>query len=158
MSTTNNSIEVNILSYKELMLLCNNPVQHIEEVPFGNFQLELDLCDDVYTGAEQAGYCRIYGAFVDGEYAGYMMVMATEMIHHAGELQAVTDSFYINKEYRSSGVFAVLLYYVENDLQDNGIRFLTVGINPNMPHVVKVQDFVRGRGYMTTEVSMTKEL
>ena len=158
MSTTTNFIEVNILSYEELITLWNNPAQHLEEVPFGNFQLKLDLCDEVYTGAEQAGYCRIYAAYVDSEYAGYMIVMATEMIHHAGEMQAVTDSFYINKEYRSSGVFSELLAYVETDLRDSGIRFLTIGINPNMPHVDKMQNFVHDKGYIHTELSMTKEL
>lgn len=136
----------------------NDPASHLEEVPFGNFQLELDLCDEVYVSSEQAGYCRCYVVYVDSAYAGYMVVMSTEMLHHRDQLQAVTDVFYIKPEYRSSGAFKVLLKQVEDDLKANNIRFLTVGINPNMPHVDKVKEFVRKEGYMYTELSMTKEL
>jgi len=159
MSRTINFIEVTNLSYTELRtLMHNDPVQHLEEVPFGNFQLELDLCDEVYTYSEALGYARCYVAHADGEYAGYVVLMASEMIHHAGHIQAVTDSFYIKPEYRSSGVFSALLAYIEDDLRDNGIRFLTLAINHNTPHVDKLQEFVHNKDYVYTEILMTKEL
>ncbi|MEE8208005.1 MAG: GNAT family N-acetyltransferase [Nitrosomonadaceae bacterium] len=159
MSRTINLIEINSLSYKELRtLMNNNPVSHLEEVPFGNFQLELDLVDEVYDYSEQAGYVRCYGAFADGEYAGYMLVMASEMVHHRDVMQAVTDSFYIKPAYRSAGVFRALLEYVEEDLNQHGVRFLTLGMNPNMPHVDKMIKYVHDKGYMYTETSLTKEL
>ncbi len=159
MSSNKSFIEINIISYQELRTLMNTDAeQHLREVPFGNFQLELDLCDEVYTTSEQAGYCRCYVVFADMIYAGYMVVMATEMVHHRGQLQAVTDSFYIKPEYRSSGAFTTLLTYVEDNLCSNDIRFLTLGINPSMPHVDKMQKCVQDRGYMHTELSMTKEL
>ena len=48
MSTTINSIEVTSLKYTDLRQLVNKqPVNHLEEVPFGDFQLELDLVDEV---------------------------------------------------------------------------------------------------------------
>ena len=159
MSTTINFIEINILSYQDLRALMNiDPVQHLEEVPFGNFKLELNTCDEVYTTAEQSGYCRCYVAFSDGNYAGYMIVMASEMMHHAGEIQAVTDSFYIKPAYRACGIFSALLAHIEGELKANGIRFLTLGMNPNMPHVEGMTEFVHTRGYMHTETLMTKEL
>jgi hypothetical protein len=136
----------------------NQPVDHLEEVPFGDFQLELDLCDDVYTYTEQAGHCKCYAAFVNGEYAGYMVIMASEMIHHKGNLRAVTDAFYIAPKYRSSKVFVTLLKKVEQDLKANNIRFLTIGLNPNMPHYSKMDGMLSKIGYLTTEVSVTKEL
>lgn len=134
------------------------PVQHLEEVPFGDFQLELDLVDEVYDYSEQVGYCRCYAVYVNSNYAGYMVVMASEMVHHRGTIQAVTDSFYIAPEYRSTGAFKELLQYVERDLRDNGIRFLTVGLNPNMPHFRKMEAFMRAGLYQHTEYSVTKEL
>lgn len=134
------------------------PVEHLKEVPFGDFQLELDLCDDVYSYSESIGHCRCYAAAVDHKYAGYIIVMASEMIHHRGTLQAVTDSFYVAPAYRSSGVFQALLDHVETDLKANNIRFLTVGLNPNMPHYSKLDNMLSKSGYLTTEVSVTKEL
>ena len=159
MSTTINSIEISNLSYTELRTLMNkDPVHHLEEVPFGNFQLELDLCDEVYISSEELGYNRCYTASVNGAYAGYVVLMASEMIHHAGQMQAVTDSFYIKPEYRAGGIFAALLTHIENDLRANGIRFLTLALNYNMPHVDKIQKFVHDKDYVYTEILMTKEL
>jgi len=80
------------------------------------------------------------------------------MIHHRGTLQAITDSFYIAPEYRSTGAFKALLAYVEQDLKQNNIRFLTVGLNPNMPHFIDMGNMMNELGYQTTEVSVTKEL
>ena len=159
MSRTINSIEINNLSYTKLRTLIHkHPAQHFKEVQFGNFQLELDLVDEVYDYSEQVGYCRSYIVHVDGNYAGYMVVMATEMLHHRGTTQALTDSFYIAPEYRSSGAFTSLLSYVEDDLRINGIRFLTLGLSSNTPHVDKIKQFVHNKGYLCTEVLFTKEL
>jgi len=159
MSTTINSIEVTNLSYTDLITIIDkDPAKHLEEVPFGNFQLELDLVHEVYEYSEQTGYCRTYMVSVDGDYAGYMTIMAAEMIHHRGHIQAVTDSFYITPKHRSSGAFKELLAYVEKDLRASGIRFLTVGLNPNMPHLDKMKDMLGYMGYMHTEYLVTKEL
>ena len=159
MSRTINSIEINSLSYVKLRELMNNqPVEHLLEVPFGDFQLELDLCDEVYTYTEQVGHCKCYAAFADGEYAGYMIVMASEMLHHRDNMQAITDSFYIVPAYRSSKVFVTLLDGVQADLKANNIRFLTIALNPNMPHFSKMDGMLSKAGYLTTEVSVTKEL
>lgn len=159
MSNSTKEIEIVQLSFEELIDVMENiPQEHWEEVPFGNFQLELNLCEEVYISSEQQGYARFYSAWVGEEFAGYISVMASEMIQHKGTIQAVTDAFYIAPEYRSSGVFNKLLEHVEQDLALEGIRFLTVGINPNMPHKESVHDYLAGKGYIITELSMTKEV
>ena len=159
MSTTINSIEVINLSYQSLITLMNNePVQHLEEVPFGDFQLELDLVHEVYNYSEETGYCRCYAVNIDGKYAGYMIILASEMIHHRGHIQAITDSFYITPVHRGTGAFRALLAHVEADLKSNGIRFLTVGLNPNMPAYTHMKMYMEHRDYRHTEYSVTKEL
>jgi GNAT superfamily N-acetyltransferase len=159
MSSNINLIEVTNLSYEELItIIDNDPVSHLAEVPFGNFQLELDLVHEVYQYSEDIGYGKTYMVSVNGNYAGYATLMATEMIHHRGTLRGVVDAFYIKPEYRSTGAFKTLLAYIEDDLQSNGIRFLTVGLNPNMPHIDKMQQFIHAKGYICTESSYTKEL
>lgn len=136
----------------------NHPAKHLEEVPFGKYQLELDLVHEAYTYSEMVGHCRCYKVTVDGDYAGYMLILASEMIHHRGVTQAVTDSFYIAPAYRSTGAFKALLTYVEDDVRSNGIRFLTVGLNPNMPHFDNVRGALCREDYLHTEYSVTKEL
>lgn len=159
MSRTINSIEINSISYENLITIIDKtPVNHLEEVPFGNYQMTLDLVHEVYTSTEALGYTKCYIVYVKGNFAGYMLIMASEMSHYRDVIQATTDSFYVKPEYRSSGVFAELLSYVEKDLLDNNIRFLTLGINPNMPHVDRVHKFVNDLGYVPTSTTMTKEL
>jgi GNAT superfamily N-acetyltransferase len=159
MSRTINSIEINSISYTQLRTLMNNqPVQHLEEVPFGNFQLTLDLVHETYENMVTEDYGRCYSAHINGEYAGYMVVGASEMMHHRGIVQAITDSFYIAPAYRASGVFSYLLRYVEQDLKKNGIRFFTVGLNPNMPDYAAVTNYMCRHHYQHTEYLVTKEL
>ncbi len=159
MSTTINSIEINSITCKTLRTIIHKQtIEHLEEVPFGDYKLDLELCDEVYDYSEQSGHCKAYVALVNGNYAGYMVIMASEMIHHKGVTQAVTDSFYIVKEQRHTGLFLKLLAHIESDLKANNIRFLSVGLNPNMPHYSKMDNMLTQLGYITTEVSVTKEL
>ena len=158
MSITINPIEITNLSFTSLRTIMNNqPAEHLEEVPFGDFKLELDLHEEVYIQAESTGHCRCYAAFVDNEYAGYMIVMASEMIHHKDIFQAVTDSFYIAPAYRKVGAFTALLYHVEDDLKQNNIRFFTIGMNPNMPEYEGMKAYIEQQ-YKHTEYLVTKEL
>lgn len=131
---------------------------HWEEVPFGQYELDLDLHDTAYTYAEEQGYIRIYAAIVDSTVVGYISLAASEMMHHKGTMQAVTDSFYVEPEYRNSGVFSTLLNFVENDLRTAGIRFFTVGVNPTADTAVPTAQALVGIGYDLTEQSYTKEL
>ena len=159
MSTTINHLEITSISVKDIISIMNNqPAKHLAEVPFGNFNLNMDLMEDVYQSAQDAGYCRCYAAYVDDKYAGNMIIMATEMIHHRDQMQAVTDSFYISPEYRSSGIFSALIAYIEADLKANGIRFLTIGLNPNMPDFEAMKNYIEHKQYQHTEYSVTKEL
>jgi GNAT superfamily N-acetyltransferase len=145
------------VNHPEVMRLINNlPEDHWDEVPFGSFQLELDLVDEVYEYSEQSGYARFYVSMIDTTCVGYMILLASEMLHHRGVIQATTDCFYVAPEYRESSVFKELLEYVENDLRAEGIRFLTVGLNPNFPS--KLDKYLSTQGYEVTEVSMTKEV
>ena len=159
MSSSFASINVERTEFKDIInLMEDSPAKHLEEVPFGNFQLELDLCDEVYEYSESVGYIRGYTVWVHDECAGYMIVVASEMLHHKGQTQAITDSFYISPKFRSGGTFTKLMEYVEQDLAKEGIRFLTVGANPNMPNSEDFVQFLRDHEYITTEVSLTKEL
>lgn len=135
-----------------------DPELHLDEVPFGNYQLELDLCHDVYSYTQELGYLQCYAVYVDKAYAGYMVVSASEMMHYRGHIRGVADSFYIKPEYRNSGAFSKLLSEVEQSLQRNNIEYLTLGMNPNMPNIKQTMRYVESKGYITTDVLMTKEL
>lgn len=129
---------------------------HWEEVPFGSFEMPLKLKTDIYHKAEAEGHARFYMAWEGAKPVAYMSVFASEMCQHEGVYQAVTDAYYVAPEYRKGGVFGKLLAFVEQDLSSYGIRFLTVGVNPN--YKGSTSKFLLASGYEVTEVSHTKEL
>jgi len=130
---------------------------HWKEVPFGNFDLELDLDTDKYMEAEEAGFACYYLVRDDsGQAIAYMSVFASPMLKHKGLMAAVTDAFYVAPEHREGGVFAELLEFVEKDLASCGIEYFSVVHNPR--YKGKTELFLTNIGYCKTEVSFTKEL
>ena len=129
---------------------------HWKEVPFGPYHMPLNLDHESYVSAEEGGYARFYLVYVEDKAVAYMSVFATPMIQHKGELQAVTDAFYVAPDYRKSGVFGRLLEFVEQDLKAQGIRFFSVGTNPM--YKGKTEQFLDHVGYCKTEVNYAKEL
>jgi len=130
---------------------------HWDEVPLGNFDLELDLDTEKYMEAEEAGYACYYLVRDDsGQAIAYMSVFASPMCQHKGLMSAVTDAFYVAPEHRDSGVFAELLEFVEKDLTSCGIDYFTVVHNPR--YKGRTALFLEHIGYCKTEVLYTKEL
>lgn len=137
--------------------MCEDMCSHWEEVPFGNFDMELELDHAAYLVAEAEGYARFYLVHDDSDKAiAYMSVFANQMIQHKGQVQAVTDAFYVAPDYRKSGVFGKLVEFVEQDLKACGIRFFSLGHNPNTKG--RVEEYIENMGYQKTEVIFTKEL
>lgn len=131
-------------------------LDHWEEVPFGSFDMKLNLHKEMYRQADIDGHARFYMAWDGSKPIAYMSLFASEMCQHQGTYQAVTDAYYVDPDYRKGGVFGKLLAFVEQDLASYGIRFLTVGVNPNFKG--KTDEFLKATGYEVTEVSLTKEL
>ena len=129
---------------------------HWKEVPFGPYHMPLNLNHETYQAAGQAGHALFYLVYVEDKPVAYMSVFANDMIQHKGEVQAVTDAFYVAPDYRNGGVFGKLVEFVEQDLKAYGIRFFSIGINPM--YKGKTEQFLDHVGYCKTEVLFTKEL
>jgi GNAT superfamily N-acetyltransferase len=152
-----NELLIGTITYAQLVEEMHKAMgDHWQEVPFGNFELDLKLDDAAYLHAEAEGHLRIYVAYMGRYPIAYMAVLASGMLHHAGEMQAVTDSFYVVPEYRNGGIFGKLLAHIEEDIKELGIRFLTVSHNPQ--YKGNTPDLLEDAGYMVTEVAYTKEV
>lgn len=153
----NNELSIGACTYLEMIDTFRQATKdHFAEVPFGDYKIELNPNDDIYLNAEREGHARFYVAFQGRNPAGYIIIFASEMAHHKGVMCAVTDSFYVVPEYRKDGIFGKLLTYVEQDIKSLGIRFLTIGHNPQ--YKGKTPDLLLSEGYSVTEVSYTKEV
>jgi GNAT superfamily N-acetyltransferase len=153
----NNELIIDVVTYQDMREAMQGSVQeHWNEVPFGDYNLELEMHDAIYENAERDGHARFYVAYIGRNAVAYMFIFAAEMSHHKGIMQAVTDAYYVVPKYRKDGIFGKLLTYVEKDIKSLGIRFLTIGHNPM--YKGKTPELLLERGYSCTEVAYTIEV
>jgi len=130
--------------------------EHFHEVPFGTFELALDIDHNAYLIAEQEGYLLCYIAYDEDKPVAYMGVIAGNMMKHIGNISAVADSYYVAPDYRKSGVFAKLLEFVEKDIATHGVRFFSLGQNVQFKD--NADRLLLATGYQKMEILFTKEL
>lgn len=148
-------MQITVVSYDELMVYAREDTySHYQEAPWDDLKLELD--DALYRAAGVDGTMRFYLATFDGSLAGYMSVIAANMLQHKDKLMAITESFYVVPECRSRNVFGRLLKYVEQDCADLGIDYFTVAF----PKTEKgaLERLMKIAGYRESEVSYSKGL
>lgn len=131
---------------------------HWKEVPFGNYQLELDLDTDTYVAMESGGHCTCLIASIEGVNVGYLLLLAGVMLHHKGLYQVTSDSFYVAPEYRAQGVFPALLAKAEELCAAEGLPFLSMGLNPQFKENAELEQYIKSVGYSLTELTYTKKI
>ena len=153
----NKELIIDVVTFDELIECMKVATEsHWAEVPFGDYNLDLELNEAIYHNAEREGHARFYVAFLGRDPVAYMSIFASEMSQHKGIMCAVTDAYYVKPEYRKDGIFGKLLAHVEQDIKSLGIRFLTIGHNPQ--YKGKTPELLLSEGYSLTEVSYTKEV
>ena len=131
---------------------------HWSEVPFGQWQMELDLDTPKYHTLYDNGISRCLVAY-DGEVpVGYISLLSDTMLQHADYVQCVTDAFYVDPAYRQRGVFQALLIAAEEFCRGCGIDYLSFGVNPTFPDWKQVQLYLAQHDFHFTELTMTKRL
>lgn len=144
--------ELPVNSMKEFMSLYS---EHGIEVPFasGNLPVEIDV--DFYEVMEKEGYLKCVVGFVDGEVAGYLILIASPLSHHKGHFAVTTDAFYVKPEYRGNGVFSALVQYAEDLCKLLGMSAIMLEVNENFPGAAEV---AASLGYTRQEIRYGKEL
>lgn len=108
--------------------------QHYKEVPFGSDKLEFDIDWDAFHIIENEGCLLVLAAFdIKSNLVGYLVVITTPMLHHAGKYIAVTDSFYVHPKHRKHGVFEALLNRAVEMCREAEVTAFRVGVNQNFP-------------------------
>ena len=80
---------------------------------------------DMYLALEAGGAITIFGAWIDDELAGFVVVLAP-MIPHYGRTIATTESFFVSHDHRSSGAGLELLRRAEKHAESIGSPALLV--------------------------------
>ena len=132
--------ELPVKEMKKYMSIFSN---HGKEVPYVSGSLPVELDVNLYASLEEEGLLSIIVAFTDdGDLAGYMVLIATQLTHHKGKWAAMTDAFYVVPEYRGSGVFKLLVSYAEDLCRRNHISTLFLTVNSNFKDAAKAVESV----------------
>lgn len=128
---------------------------HAEEVESSTFQLPYNPAFDVYEALLASGNFIPLAAFVDGECAGYLNIMAQPAMCSKDCMVAVTDSFYVSPKFRRTGVMDTLVAHAEALCSDAGIFSLSLAV---MSGKGGGASFVESLGYTKAEITYTKIL
>lgn len=85
---------------------------------------------DMYQSLESTGSIVVFGAFVDDELAGFLVVLAP-MLPHYGRVVATAESFFVAKDKRDSGAGLELLRVAEKHAESIGSPALLVSAPAN---------------------------
>lgn len=129
------------MNYHIKRVLCDDMIaigqaltqQHYAEVPFGKGQHQLNIDWDSMRILEDKGCLLGLAAFDESNLVGYIVIIVTPMLHHAGKYMAITDSFFVHPEYRGKGIFDALLCKAAEECEQVGIVALRVSVNQNFP-------------------------
>lgn len=80
---------------------------------------------EMYYQLESVGALHVYGAFMDDGIVGFITILTTVMPHYSAIL-AVSESFFVLKDYRKSGAGLKLLRMAEDRAREVGAPGLLV--------------------------------
>jgi GNAT superfamily N-acetyltransferase len=96
---------------------------HYEELSLDKDKVEMSLSIQRYLDLEQSGMLHVVSVRLsDGKMVGYYLAMILPHMHYqnAGPM-AYTDMYYVHPDYRTGGIGARLMTFVEETLRQRGV-------------------------------------
>ncbi len=97
--------------------------EYIDEAALNEFETTANILPnlnpnaDMYIHMENVGVLHTMGAFIDDLLVGFITILSPVMPHYSSVL-AIMESFFVSKEFRSSGAGLKLLYEAEKHARD----------------------------------------
>lgn len=127
--------------------------KHYDEVPLADGSKKMELDWDSYNLLEKAGLLlclALMNEKKEPEVVGYLVAVASPLLHHKNELCLRTDCFYVAPEYRKGKGFNMLLAAYHKKAAEADITEVRIICNENF----KVSsDILATKGYQLVEKS-----
>jgi GNAT superfamily N-acetyltransferase len=127
---------------------------HYEEIANNHDRIPLDPDYDSYLRIDQEGKLHFYTVRCDGDLVGYHIAFVTGHLHYKSTLHAMTDIYFIHKDYRYNGVGFRFMQAMEADLKQLGVVKIITGTKTKANH----SKMFEALGYNNTELQFTKLL
>jgi GNAT superfamily N-acetyltransferase len=152
------AVKIKEISARKMIDLMNDKLAeaHWDEVRTADAALNIDV--EQHLEMERTGFLKAIGAFDEDNLVGYLVVVTVPVQHISGEYELLTNTFYVDPEYRNSGVFKSLLGYAEGLCRRYGIRWLSVAPSMRFEHVSEFEEFLRKNSFAHTYSTYTREV
>lgn len=100
--------------------------QHYEEIALFKDKVKLSPDVDKYLAQEKAGILCVITARKDGKLVGYHASFLIRHLHY-DMLIALTDIFFISKEYRNGTAGIRLFQFFEQEMRRRGVKEIVAG-------------------------------
>ena len=103
---------------------------------------------------ESVGSLLTFTARHDGDIVGYLLLLCSEMINHAGVYHASENAMYVDPAYRKAGVATSLIKHAEAVCKEHGVKYLSFTVTPTLDY----SGMLERDGYVPNEVVHTKRI
>jgi len=147
-------IEYGIFTFSEIWPFAKELVaKQWEEVDHRRKTSKLNVVEDFYKTAEEAGIHFIVAAIDGDKVAGYISLFYQDS-PHTGTLHVVTDTVYVNSEYRHSGVGKEMIKIAEEEAKRIGAEHFMITFKNEYDHSSIVEDL----GFFSYQTIYSKAL
>ena len=106
---------------------------HWEEIALNKDKIKLEPDWPVYFALASEGRLGLYTARDEGKLVGYFVVTVSQHPHYAKNIFAENDVVFLKKEYRKTGVGAMMIRFAEQDLRKKGVSVLSINTKVHQP-------------------------
>ena len=131
------------------------PAEHWDEAVLARDAMPLDIDTEKYLTLEELGILRLYLAMRGEEVIGYITYILGPHLHYKSTKFAISDTFFIRKEYRSIFSAIGLFRFVEDALRGEGVQVMLTATEAHIPGAGRVLEYM---GHKRAEVSYIKTL
>jgi len=103
---------------------------------------------------EAVGSLLVFTARHQDELVGYLILLCSELVNHAGVYHASENAMYVDKAYRKAGVATSLITHAEATCKEHGVKYLSFTVTPEFDY----SPMLTATGYLQTEVVHTKRI
>lgn len=103
--------------------------------------------DDAYRLMEDENILRVITARVDGELAGYVIIVVSPLQHHANNLAGNEIGFFVKPEYRNGRIGIGLINKAYELCEEAGVDALTFSVTPTIDY----SPLLERAGFVETE-------
>ena len=116
---------------------------HWEEIALNKDKIKLEPDWPVYFALASEGRLGLYTARDEGKLVGYFVVTVSQHPHYAKNIFAENDVVFLKKEYRKTGVGAMMIRFAEQDLRKKGVSVLSINTKVHQPfdNLMEALDF-----------------